>query len=219
MNTRPPLRLLIVDDHPIVRRGLAQLVRQQADMTVVAEGDTVAHALDAVAALPAPPDVAIIDLTLGAESGLTLVKALDASCPSMGILVLSMHDERLHADRALAAGARGYIMKEAAPQKLIAAIRCVAAGKTYVSDEMAARILTRMNGRHVATPPPPMEALTKREREVFGLLGQGLTTRDIADRCDLSVKTVETHLARIKDKLGLQSGHELVRTALAWSTP
>lgn len=212
------VRVLIVDDHPIVRRGLGQLIRDQADMTVAAESDSVAGALQAVAALAEPPDVAIVDLALGAESGLTLVTALAALRPGIGILVLSVHDETLHADRALAAGARGYIMKGAAVPALMAAIRAVAAGQTYVSDEMSARILARTSGRRAITPGPVLAALTTREREVFAMLGQGLSTRDIADRCALSVKTVETHQARIKEKLGLLSGHELVRTAMAWST-
>ncbi len=211
------VRLLIVDDHPIVRRGLSHLLRQQPDLTVVGEAGSLEGAVQAIAALPMPPDVAIVDLGLGHESGLRLIPTLAATWPTVGILVLSMHDETLHAERALAAGARGYIMKDAAAQTLTAAVRRVAAGATYVSDAVAARIVSRAARRGVPEPREPRELLSAREREVFALLGRGLSTRGIAAACSVSVKTVETHQARIKEKLGLHNGHELVRTAVAWS--
>lgn len=211
------VRILIVDDHPIVRRGLRQVIEQQPDMTVAAESDSVDGALRALRGLPEPPHVAIVDLALRDASGLALVKLLEESWPTVAVLVLSMHDEALHAERALAAGARGYIMKDAATQKLTGAIRCVAAGKTYVSDDMTARMVARATGPHPAPSREPLDRLTAREREVFGLLGRGLGTRAISEACGLSVKTVETYQARIKEKLGLQTAHELVRTAVAWS--
>lgn len=212
------LRVVIVDDHPIVRKGLVALINQEPDMTVCGESDTVAGALERIQA--ARPDVAIVDLSLGLESGLQLVKTLDARMAEVRVLILSMHDETLHAERALAAGARGYIMKQEAMQNLIAAIRCVASGKIYVSPGMSERIVARVTGRGGgATERAPLERLTDREREVFMLLGRGLGTREIADQLGLSVKTIETYHARIKEKLGIQHARELIRAAVTWAEP
>ncbi|MGB7219771.1 MAG: response regulator transcription factor [Vicinamibacterales bacterium] len=210
------LRVVIIDDHPIVRTGLTELINHQADMTVCGESDTAEGGLERIRA--DHPDVAIVDLSLGTTSGLQLIKTLNASLPNVRVLILSMHDETLHAERALAAGARGYIMKQEAPQNLIAAIRCVASGKTYVSPQMSERIVARVSaGGAKRDEPAPLERLTDREREVFALIGRGLATRDIATRLDLSTKTIETYQARIKEKLGLASGHELIRAAVAWT--
>ena len=213
----PPLRIVIVDDHPIVRKGLTELINHEPDMTVCGESDTSAGGLDRIRA--DRPDVAIVDLSLGRESGLQLVKMLDASLPDVRVLILSMHDETLHAERAFAAGARGYIMKQEAMQNLIAAIRCVASGKTYVSTQMSERIVARVTGRGgVRDAPAPLERLSDREREVFALIGRGLGTRDIADQLNLSVKTIETHQARIKEKLGFANARELTRAAVSWTS-
>lgn len=213
-----PLRIVIVDDHPIVRKGLVELINRESDMTVCGESDTADGGLQRIRA--ERPDVAVVDLSLGATSGLHLVKALDVSCPHVRVLVLSMHDETLHAERALAAGANGYIMKDEGMQNLIAAIRCVATGKTYVSPQMLERIVARVTSRKSAEPEPsPLERLTDREREVFALIGRGLGTREIAEQLDLSVKTIETYQARIKEKLGLTSGHDLIRVAVSWTQP
>ena len=210
-----PLRIVIVDDHPIVRKGLTELINHEPGMVVCGESDTADGGLTRIRA--ERPTVAIVDLSLGMESGLQLVKTLNASLPDVKVLILSMHDEMLHAERALAAGASGYIMKHAAMQHLIGAIRCVASGKTYVSPEMSERIVARMTGRRdtpVATAP--FERLTDREREVLTLIGRGLGTRDIAQQLAVSVKTVETHQARIKEKLGLTHVRELTRAAVTW---
>ena len=138
--------------------------------------------------------------------------------PDVRVLILSMHDETLHAERALAAGARGYIMKQEAMQDLIAAIRCVASGKTYVSAQMSERIVARVTGRRDTREAlAPLERLTDREREVFALIGRGLGTRDIARQLSLSIKTIETHQARIKDKLALTDGRQLTRAAMSWT--
>lgn len=211
------LRIVLVDDHPIVRKGLTELINHEPGMVVCGESDTAEGGLARIRA--ERPAVAIVDLSLGMDSGLELVKTLNASVPDVKVLILSMHDETLHAERALAAGASGYVMKHAAMQHLIAAIRCVASGKTYVSPEMSERILARVTGRRQAPTgeTAPFERLTDREREVFTLIGRGLGTRDIARQLGLSVKTVETHQARIKDKLGLVNGRALMRAALNWS--
>lgn len=209
------LRVVIIDDHPIVRTGLTELINHQADMTVCGESNTVEGGLERIRA--DRPDVAIVDLSLGTASGLQLVKTLNASLPEVRVLILSMHDETLHAERALAAGARGYIMKQEAPQNLIAAIRCVASGKTYVSPQMSERIVARVSAGGKRDEAAPLERLTDREREVFALIGRGLATRDIATQLDLSTKTIETYQARIKEKLGLASGHELIRAAVSWT--
>jgi DNA-binding NarL/FixJ family response regulator len=211
-----PLRIVIVDDHPIVRKGLTEVITHEPGMTVCGESDSSAGGLDVIRR--ERPDVAVVDLSLGLESGLNLVKQLDALVPGVRVLVLSMHDETLHAERVLAAGARGYIMKHEAMQNLITAIRCVADGKTYVSAQMSERILARVSGRRPsAGAAAPVERLTDREREVFALIGRGLGTREIAEALSLSAKTVETYHARIKEKLGLANGHELIRAAIAWA--
>ena len=213
-----PLRIVIVDDHPIVRKGLTELINHERDMTVCGESGTIAGALERI--LADPPDVAIVDLSLGMESGVQLVKTLDASLPNVRVLILSMHDETLHAERALAAGARGYIMKQEAMPNLINAIRTVASGKTYVSPQMSERIVARVTAaRTKQDARAPLERLSDREREVFALIGRGLRTSDIAEQLDLSTKTVETYQARIKEKLGLTNGHELIRAAVSWTQP
>lgn len=211
-----PLRIVIVDDHPIVRKGLTELINQEPDMTVCGESDTADGGLERIRA--ERPDVAIVDLSLGMDSGLHLVEQLDALLPGVRVLILSMHEETLHAERVLAAGARGYIMKHAAMQNLIAAIRCVASGKTYVSPEMAERIVARVTGSRAAPDQrAPLERLTDREREVFALIGRGLATRDIARQLHLSMKTIETYQARIKEKLGLTNSRELILAAVSWT--
>jgi len=209
---------VIVDDHPIVRKGLTELINHEPDMSVCGESDTVDGGLERIRA--DHPDVAVVDLSLGVESGLQLVKSLNASASDVRVLILSMHDETLHAERLLAAGANGYIMKDEAMQNLIGAIRWVATGKTYVSPQMSERILAKVTGRRTAPDgAAPRDRLTDREREVFGLIGRGLGTHDIARQLSLSAKTIETYQARIKDKLGLASGRELIRAAVSWVQP
>ena len=211
-----PLRIVIVDDHPIVRKGLTELINHEPGMIVCGESDTADGGLARIRA--DRPAVAIVDLSLGLDSGLQLIKTLNVSLPDVKVLILSMHDETLHAERALAAGAGGYIMKHAAMQHLIGAIRCVASGKTYVSLEMSERIVARVTGRREKPPATdPFDRLTDREREVFRLIGQGLGPRGIARQLTISVKTVETHQARIKEKLGLTHVRDVMRAAVNWS--
>jgi DNA-binding NarL/FixJ family response regulator len=209
------VRVVVVDDHPLFRRGLADVLRDEPDMTVSGEVGTIADALEAIAMHS--PDVAVVDLSLGGENGLNLVSQLVTTHPGVRVLVLSASDERLHADRALKAGALGYIMKNEAATELIVAVRRVAAGKSYVSPETADRILLALGGSQRKTARSPLDRLSNRERHVLTLMGQGVTTRAIARQLSLSVKTVEAHYAHIKEKLGIRNGRELMRAAVKFS--
>jgi len=211
-----PLRIVVVDDHPIVRKGLAQLINGEPDLAVCGESGDPEGALAVIGA--EAPDVAVVDLSLGTGSGLDLIKALAASHPAVRVLVLSMRDELLYAEGVLRAGARGYIMKQEATRDLLAAIRQVASGRSYVSERVSERIHSGVQGRGMAGAGVlPMDRLTVREREVFELIGRGLATRDIARQLNMALKTVESHLAHIKEKLGVTSGRELVRAAVIWT--
>jgi DNA-binding NarL/FixJ family response regulator len=208
------LRVVVVDDHPIVRKGLVDLFGDERDMTVCGQAGTVADAMAVVASTR--PDVVLVDLSLGSESGLDLVAGLAKAYPAVRTLVLSGHDERLYAERALRAGALGYIMKDESASGLLAAVRRVGAGKSYVSEVAADRILSTMGrSRRPAPGQSPLERLSDRERHVLTLIGQGLATREIAERLKLSVKTVETHYAHIKEKLGARTARELTRVAVS----
>ena len=211
----PLIRILIVDDHVVVRRGVADLLNHEPGLVVCGESAGVTDALSEIAIRK--PDVAIVDLSLGAESGLDLIATLAESCPDVRTLVLSAHDELLFAHRALKAGARGYVMKTASADELVHAVRRVASGRRYVSEPVSERILDTLSGRTTHPDLPSVDRLTNREQQVFMLVGRGLETRQIADRLSLSVKTVESHYAHIKDKLGLGTGRELVRAAVNWT--
>lgn len=216
-STNGRIRILVVDDHPIVRKGLVDLFSDEADLAVCGQAGTIAEALAAAAA--EPPDVAVVDLTLGEESGLDLLAPLSSTHPAVSVLVLSAHDEQLYAERALKAGALGYVMKDQAAAELLAAVRRVAAGKSHVSEEMADRILSTMGAPNRNRPDgrSPLERLSDREHHVLTLLGQGMATREIAQRLQVSVKTIESHFAHLKEKLGARNGHELVRLAVSWT--
>lgn len=211
------IRILLVDDHPIVRKGLVDLFDEQTDLTVCGQAATVAEAV--AAAAKEPPDVAVVDLTLGQESGLDVLSLLSASHPATRVLVLSGHDEKLYAERALKAGALGYVMKDQAASELLAAVRRVAAGKPHVSADTAERILSTLGAprRGTADSRSPLERLSDREHHVLMLLGQGLATSEIAGKLAISVKTVESHFAHLKEKLGARNGRELVRLAVSWT--
>ncbi|MEZ5294611.1 MAG: response regulator transcription factor [Vicinamibacterales bacterium] len=213
---RRVVRVLVVDDHPVVRRGLAELIADAPDLVVTGQAGTIDDALSAAA--KAPPDVAVVDLALGSESGLDLVQKLLARHPSVGVLVLSGYDERLYADHSLKAGALGYVMKDQAPEELLTAVRRVAAGKPYVSADTAERILATMGTAHRPQHDrSPIDRLSDRERHVLTLMGRGLATREIAAQLQLSVKTIESHYAHLKEKLGARNGRELTRLAVTWT--
>lgn len=208
------IAVLIVDDHPIMRQGLAQIIDQEPDLYACGEAENSLKALEAITQLQ--PDVAIVDITLkGRIGGIELIKDIKLRWPTLPVLVLSVHDESVYAERALRAGARGYIMKEEATSRVIKALRQVVAGKIYLSENMASRMLQKLVDP-TADTVSPVDSLSDRELEVFTLIGQGLSTRQIAEKLHLSVKTVETHRSRIKDKLHLQNASELTWHAIDW---
>ena len=206
-------RILIVDDHPIVRRGLRELVADEPDLEVCGEAEDVSQALEQLEATR--PDVVVVDLTLKSGHGLELIKEVKARNDRIKMLISSMHDESLFAERALRAGAAGYVSKQESPDKIIDAVRQVLRGEIYLSTRMASRLLQR-----VTTGEPlekhPIQSLSDRELEVFEMVGQGLTTKQIARKLDLSHKTIETHREKIKTKLNLRNSTELSRHATQW---
>jgi len=206
--------VLIVDDHPIVRQGLKLLIDQEPDLIVCGEAENARSVLPAIHDLK--PSIAVIDLSLGRDSGIELIKTIRLQHPDLPLLVLSMHDETLHAERALRAGAKGYIMKQEAPEKVIVAIRQVLQGKIYVSDAMSAKMLNTFIDSRRDEPSSPIELLSDRELQVFQLLGRGLGTRQVADQLNVSIKTVEAYRANIKEKLNLKGSAELVQHAIHW---
>lgn len=206
-------RIFIVDDHPMMREGLAQLIAKNSELIVCGEAEDAAQALAQIEKLK--PDLALVDITLRSRNGLELIKDLVIRVPSTAVLVISMHDESLYAERVLRAGGHGYVMKQEGGQKLMEAIRCVLGGKTYVSEKMAAKILDIFSGRKTDNSSP-VEKLTDREFEIFQLLGQGRGTKEIADKLHISAKTVEVHRVNIKQKLNVATATELIHFAVRW---
>ncbi|MHB8519478.1 MAG: response regulator [Limisphaerales bacterium] len=207
-------RVLIIDDHPIMRQGLAQLIGLEPDLTVCCEAE---NGRQAMAALEATvPDLVLLDISLPDKNGLELIKDIQALHPGLAVLVISMHDESLYAERVLRAGGRGYIMKQEGGMKLMQAIRQVLSGQIYVSEKMSVKILEIFSGRRARTGTSPIEQLTDREFEVFQLIGQGRGTREIAQQLHLSPKTVEVHRANIKEKTQIKTATELIRFAVRW---
>jgi DNA-binding NarL/FixJ family response regulator len=207
-------RILVVDDHPMTRHGVASLLQQQPGLKVCGEVDSARAALAAVRAEPA--DLVVVDLSLGERSGLELIKDLHALHPEVPILVFSMHYESLYAERALRAGARGYLMKSEGAAPLIAAVRAVLQGKVYLSEAMRDRAVHQFSRGATQAPRDNASLLSDRELEIFELIGQALGTRQIARRLRVSVSTVETHRSHIKEKLGLKNSTELVHAAANW---
>ena len=208
-------RVLIVDDHPMMRQGLAQLIDHEPDLIASSEADTAAQALNLIAARR--PDLVLADISLPDKNGLELLKDIQVFHPGLPVLMVSMHDETIYAERVLRAGGRGYIMKQEGGKKLMLAIRQVLAGQIYVSERMSARILELFSGHRGGSAESPLEGLSDREFEIFQLVGLGKSTRDIAAALHLSVKTVEVHRANIRRKLRLNSGAEVVRYAIRWT--
>jgi DNA-binding NarL/FixJ family response regulator len=208
------IRVLLVDDHPVLRKGLAQLINQEADMLVCGEAEEATKAFEAVGTLN--PDVGVVDISLKRGNGIELVKNVKARFPTIAMLVLSMHDETLYAERALRAGALGYIMKEEATEQVLVAIRRVMTGEIFLSEKMKGRMLQQLANGRGKVVVSPIEHLTDRELEVFRLIGEGRSTRQIAAELHLSVRTVEAYREYIKDKLNLKNSTELVQHAFHW---
>jgi DNA-binding NarL/FixJ family response regulator len=207
-------RILVVDDHPMMREGLAQLIGNQPGWELCGEAGTAHEALEKIGSLN--PDLVLTDITLPGKNGLELIKDIQAMHPGVLVLVISMHDETLYVERVLRAGGRGYVMKQEGGKKIALAIRQVLDGQVFVSEKMSAKILEIFSGRREDAGHSPVEKLTDREFEVFQLIGQGVETKQMAEKLHISTKTVEVHRANIKAKLKLASMAELIRYAVRW---
>lgn len=213
LNTK--YRVMLVDDHPIVRHGLSMLINEEQDMTVCAECSSAAETLNQISI--SNPDIALVDVSLQGSSGIDLTKSIKEQNPRLPILILSMHDEVLYAERALRAGARGYVMKQEAADTVLKAIRTVLKGDIYLSERLSSKVLRELVDGPASDPDRfGVERLSDRELEVFEMIGRGYATRRIADALHLSVKTIETHRAHIKQKLKLENATELVHHAFIW---
>jgi DNA-binding NarL/FixJ family response regulator len=208
-------KILLVDDHPLVREWLGVLISQQDGLCICGEAEDMASALAAITAMK--PDLVIVDLSLKTGSGMDLIRTARAQYPDLAIIVLSMHEETTHAERAIRAGANGYVMKSETTKKVVTAIREVLAGKIYLSDRVTSMFAARFLNKKVPGPESPINLLSDRELEVFALLGQGYEAKEIAAKLDLSPKTVHAYCARIKDKLHLANGTQLLVEAVRWS--
>jgi len=213
-NSTRKARILVVDDHPLLREGVSQLINRQHDLEICGEADNVTNAFGAVE--KTKPDVILLDLRLGYGDTLELIKSIKARYPDVRILMLSQYDEAIYVERALRAGADGYVIKQEAADEVLAAIRTVLAGDMYVSRKLAILVLHKLLSKRNIGPGQTLENLTDRELQVFQLIGSGLTTRQIAAELRLSVKTIEAHREKIKSKLGLRNASELVRSAVTW---
>jgi DNA-binding NarL/FixJ family response regulator len=204
--------VFVVDDHPLLRQGLALMINREPDLTVCGEAEEALAAMKAIAAKK--PDILIADISLNGPDGLDLLKALRTLYPDLPVLVLSMHDESIYAERALRARANGYIMKQEATERVLIAVRRILSGDIYLSDRMANKLLHQYITGSAVDLKSRLSSLSDRELEVFRLIGEARTTRQIAEKLHLSIKTVETYQTHIKDKLSLRSGRELVQHAI-----
>lgn len=210
----PKCKVFLVDDHPIVRQGLTLFINREPDLMVSGEADSATAALQAIRA--ALPDFVVLDISLGGPDGLELLKTLRAKYPNLPVLVLSMHDESIYAERALRAGANGYIMKQETTDKVVSAIRRILGGDVYLSERLTKRMLQQfVNG--TISLRDPLAKLSDRELEVYRLIGAGHGTRQIAEELHVSTKTVESYQAHIKEKLSLRNARELFQHAVEWS--
>ena len=214
---KPPVvtkrRVFLVDDHGIVRRGLMELIDNEPDLVVCGEGEDAYGGLRAI--LTCRPDMCVVDVSLKDSDGIELLKELQVQMPDLPVLILSMHDESMYGERALRAGARGFIMKQEAPEHILSAIRKVLSGEVYVSEKLQAMLLDRLAcGGKGSTPRLPMDRLTDRELEIFRMIGAGESVKGIADKLFLSQKTVQAHREHIKEKLNFKTSAELLRFAI-----
>jgi DNA-binding NarL/FixJ family response regulator len=207
-------RIFLVEDHPIFRKGLAEILNSQKNLTVCGEAEDAVEALEGIRR--EEPNFMIIDVSLKNSSGIELIKDIRLRYPDMMILTLSMHDEAIYAERALRAGAKGYLMKQEAPETVVRAVNHILSGNIFVSDRIATRMFNKLIEGQTHVEHAPVDLLTDRELEVFQLIGRGLGTRQIAQKLHVSVKTVENHRAHIKEKLNLGTAIELVQHATLW---
>src|SRR6202521_2045456 len=215
-NSTPRKKMVfVVDDHPIVRQGLTLLINQESDLAVCGEAEEMHSALSAILAVR--PDILIVDISLNGPDGLELLKNIRITSPRLPVLILSMHDESIYAERALRAGANGYIMKQEATEKVLVALRRILSGEIYVSDRIANKMLKHYITGSGTLRNSSIADLSDRELEVFRLIGDGHGTRQIAEELHLSIKTVESYQAHIKEKLSLRSARELVQHAIQWT--
>lgn len=222
MSTKPQItshpkkcRVLLVDDHPIVRQGLALLIDREPDLSVCGEAAGAHSAFHAITTLR--PDIVVLDISLSGPDGLEVLKEIRTKTASLPVLILSMHDESIYAERAMRAGANGYIMKQEATEKVLVAIRRILQGEVYLSDRLTNTMLQQYVRGAAGGKSSPLVNLTDRELEVFRLIGEGHGTRQIADELHLSVKTIESYQAHIKEKLALRNARELVQHAIEWT--
>jgi len=208
-------RVLLVDDHPMVRERLSEVIQAEPGFIICGEADDRLPALEAIATNR--PDIVIVDLTLKSSSGFDLIKDIQVAWPAVAMLVLSMHDESMHAERALGLGAKGYITKQEATRKIVAALQTVRNGEVYLGEKAAQSLAQRSASRSRAPAGLLLNRLSNRELRVFELIGQGRSTRDIATELGLDRRTIETYRARIKEKLDLKNGTELLQQAFAWT--
>lgn len=206
--------VLVIDDHPLLRQGLAMLINQQTDMRVSGEAEDLRVAMQCI--VQVKPDIVVLDISLKGPDGLELLKTIRTTNPDLPVLILSMHDEAIYAERALRARANGYIMKQEATEKVLEAIRRILDGEVYLSDSMSKKMLQQFIDGGPSLLESRIAMLSDRELEVFGRIGEGRATRQIAEELRLSVKTVETYQAHIKEKLRLKSGRELIQHAIQW---
>jgi len=214
-NNEKKTQVLIVDDHPVVRDGLTTIINHEQDLNVCGEADDAYQALKAVIDLE--PDIIIVDISLKNSDGIELTKSIKAGHSKLPIIVLSVHDESVYAERALLAGAKAYLMKDAASENIVKAIRTVLSGDIYVSDTISNKLLHRIAGNKAAATKTPIENLTDREFEIFRLISEGYKASQIARQLHLSIKTIETYRSRIKEKLNLANASELLQYSIKWA--
>jgi DNA-binding NarL/FixJ family response regulator len=207
-------RIFIVDDHPLLRRGLAELINREVDMTFCGEAEDSPSAMKAITQVK--PDLVIVDISLKGYNGIELIKNIKAFDSKIQVLVLSMHDESVYAMRVLKAGAKAYVMKQEVVDKVMEAVRRIRAGKVFVSERVASRMLDQVVVGGDPAPDSPVDLLSDRELEIVNMIGSGLPTREIAAKLHISIKTVESHRARIKEKLNLQNAIQLVQFCVRW---
>lgn len=211
---KPKRRVLLVDDHPIVREGLTEMINHEDDLAVCGTAEEMNQSLDQIEKLR--PDLVVLDISLRGSNGIEVLKNIKVRYPKLLVLVLSMHDETLYALRALRAGAAGYIMKQEPAERVLSSIRQVLNGEISLSENMEKKMMKQLIGGRAARTGSPLEDLSDRELEVFRLIGKGYSTRQIAEELHLSIKTIESHRAHIKEKLNLKNAMELVQHAIQW---